>query len=432
MSTSILQSFLRARLLDIGAEDTRLGKLHLAVDEVAESISKDPSTALGYILVGFDPKITSDPILDMLAAAVEKQWPTYSSAFADTPVILFRAVALDALRKVIETQPAIATAIVLLSRNLLPHIDLGAEKSTLTGLVETAATLMSVLIQSAWPTEESISIPELGAVLSSGKAPKIDRALLLTKVEGTVGPHNSASQAGESPNPYWTNSAQTWSYEFAPRMATILADLHDKAVENALSVRAKSDTALTQALVGLVQNMAEVITSKNKALERKVALLWWRETLYSLSAQMGYRLLSPEQVVAYMAIDLANHVPPEYPASVESFLRETVRSVVGMGTGKSEEVTLIHLVTALSKLENAALQQSVGKIHFAGSRRLVFQAILEHCTEGPISEYRPFDELGLPTEVSLPLPDYAIWLFREIQAMRALTQAEAVEPMVDE
>lgn len=128
-----------------------------------------------------------------------------------------------------------------------------------------------------------------------------------------------------------------------------------------------------------------------------------------------------------MAIDLANHVPPEYPASVESFLREAVGAVVGKDADQNAPALFVRLVAALSTLENVALKQTIGKQHLPIGRSLIFQTVTKNCIKGTATEYRPFDELGLPAEMALPLSEFAIWLFREIQAMKALAQAEVLE-----
>jgi hypothetical protein len=425
LTTSIIQSFLRLRLLDIGADDTRLAKLNEVSAELAATFVNEPVRATAIILVACDPAVTTDPALDEIAAVVEKHWPTYASAFAGVPVVLFRAIALEALSRAQEQQPAIATATALIARNVLPHLEGAKETEALSALFARASEIMTVNTNAAWSMGEELQAPDLGQLPQVDRTSKIDRKVLQGKVDSSVGPSNKAGQAGSSPNPHWSNSAPHWSYEFAERLGPILADIHDKAVENAVTARSKVDAALTEAVTGFMSNLSDWMAERSGALERRVSLLWWRESLYSSSAKASYRTLTPELAAVHMAVDFASHVPSEYPPSVEHFLREAVVAVVGEQRGRTERVRISSLVGEVSKTENISLKAALeGYGQIGHGRHLLVQAIADGCSGDAREEFKPDTTLGLPKDTSLCLGDLAVWLFRELEALDSLEHAE--------
>ncbi|MBK7051959.1 MAG: hypothetical protein IPH54_15280 [Rhodoferax sp.] len=164
--------------------------------------------------------------------------------------------------------------------------------------------------------EESKSLPAVA------KPTKIDRAALLKRIEGAVGPHNRAGQADENPNPQWPNAGTPWSYDFSDRLMPIIADFVDIAIAEA----AKYDAKNMQGVEGFIAARTRI----DPAIRQSMQLLWWRQSLYSESANQSYRQLGPSEAVIHAVADLSRHLPEAYDRSVDSFLSE---AVLALGVG---------------------------------------------------------------------------------------------------
>ncbi len=385
---------------------------------MAATTLAEPRKAIHYAMVGFDSRASSDdPVLDEVAGAVAANWATYLSAFSDRPTTVFRAVLLDALRQAQEADVKVAAAVALVARNVLPYLDLGQEREISAGLVARSEELISAAAAKEWSTAVDSQVAvKLPAPTKPGK---LDRKALLTKVEAAAGPSNEKGEALPTPNPHWTNQAQAWSFGFSPRMVVAIADSVDAMSEALVTARASTDQALLGAMQSFVGDHLPGLVRSGKALERRLNLLWWRQSLYSIAAKQGYRSMKPTAAAVQMAADVFALAPAFSPMSVEFFLREAVAEVVGNGKGKGAGSATFKQIA--SEAASIRKETSVWWPDSGQSRgRRPFVAFL---AADKTQAAQVADALGIDADAKLSLPDFAVWVLRELQAYQIAGKA---------
>lgn len=423
MGTSLLQEFLSTRLLDIGAEDSRLQKLESACGDLAQTYANNPKSALPPLLAAWDPGAGADSSLLEIGEVLQGHWPTFRGAFADEPLTLYRAVVLESVMKAMELQASLAIAVSLVADNILPQLKVGQETRILEILIGRADALTYERLGQAWPKQDD-SAAKLAplAVPPMNSLKKIDESTWFAQVAAASG--NGTNKSGltlTNPNPYWTNSNQHWSYEFADRMAPILADVHDKAAGNALRVAGTAFKALADTVAAKLNEFVEAEQARSNQREVASRLLWWRQSLYSETAEKPYRKLPVALVVWHMALDISDLLPEVYPRAVESLLFESVRATTG--TEGDSEVTLKELLQVDGATSQLAQLQWLTEQRTSASKTLMVQA-LANAYATPNLELAT---LAVDADLKMLPGDWAIWLLREIKALEALASPDAVK-----
>lgn len=407
MSAAVLQAFMQVSLIDLDGEDSRLEKLQAASAALADQFSARPVSMAIPALVSIlrdDNKNPADAF-DDTARAIGNHWSTYQSVFRDGKAnTLYRGVALQALVTATESLPSLGTTIALLMRNFTTAVELGKYAKPIKLLVDAA--------EAAFAEERgALAVPARGVsteMPNVAKATKIDRAKLLKRIEAAVGPHNRAGTAGENPNPHWSNAGNPWSHDFSDRLAPIIADHIDLAIAEA----AKFDEKNQQG----VANSITALGAINPAIQRSIRLLWWRQSLYSESADKSYRELGAAEAVIRAVADLADHLPDAYERAVDSFLSEAI-----LALGLSNDAQGIGAIRAADAAARSALDDRLTLQSPAG---LVLTGVLHEDAAVPICA---------PT---LTYQDWAVWLLRELMAVRAVQEVqrdtEAEEDTADE
>jgi len=422
MPSSVLQEFLNLRLLDIGAEDSRLEKLNEAADELAQSFVNTPKDAVAPLLAAWDPSAGADPALTAIGVVLQSHWPTFRGAFPDEPLTLYRAIVLEAVARAMEQQTVLAIAVNFIGGNVLPHLNVGQEERILSNLMGQAKAVADRRLAEVWPPH-SQNDPVAPFELPALPAPKkTDANAWFPQVAAAAGPStNKAGVSLNAPNPHWTNQPQHWSWEFADRMAPLLAELQDMATAAAVKISAGALKSLGNAIGAKINDFLGTEQARSNHLQNSSRLLWWRQALYSETADSPYRKLHPAVAALHMAYDLAELLPVVYPPAVESLLFEAVKAATGARA--EEEVAIGELLEAQRQHTQGndspwlAEQQTP-----AGSRSLLVQA-LANSTAAKKTE---LPKLGIDPDTKLSLADWAIWLLREVKALDSLSSLDAV------
>lgn len=402
MPAEVLQTFSRLNLIEFGGDDTRLDKLEAAATALTKAYAKDLQQAISVLLALASPASDVDPAtLEHVGTAIEQQWSTYHGAYQDGKAdMVFRGVAMQALVEAIEVQPALGTAISLLMRNLGPYMEVGKNKPAFDILVTTANT--------AFAAERDVALAQATGDLSHGLASptrtsKFDRNLLKTRIEAAVGPHNRAGQAGEdTPNPHWPNAGNPWSFDFSDRLTAILGDYLDGAGNRGVEAAAKNHAAVAESLNALANKL---VPSKRSS----IALLWWRQALYSETADLSYRELAPLDAAVHAVVDLGDLIPPAYERALESFLVEAILSFSAQTTEFE-----IKDFSAVSSKASLSLRN----------------AVQGDPPEGLLLTSLALGKGALPVSApKLTAQRWAVWLLRELAALKAL---EAAPEIVEE
>lgn len=435
MDEAILQGFLNKGLIDVGGDDAKLEKLTQAAGDLAAALKKNPSKALGFSLIAFDPDApVADPIVQEALATLQNRWTTYRNTFSATPIAVIRAMLLDALVAAAAEDDRVGVCFVASARNALPLLPVDNERDIWIGIVEEVERRVDLRAEAEWATPESISVqpmkydaPKLSAAeVRVGKASKGD---LQTGILAAAGPsyvNQQGSVVSANGNQYWPQQQQHWVGEFGRRAGTTIAAAIDAAlgeIEVSQPDLAQPFGKLAEAVSSYVDDTLKAVSAATAGLQRRTNLLWWREALFSPSAGKSYRTLPPTVAAALMALDLFDTVPLFSPASVAAFLGETVLRLGETADGAKR--TVRDLVkeaqdeAALAPLRTAA----VGLTTEPGGRGPLL-ALIGYAAHTGARDAASFQRLtGVPADSELDPVGWSAWLFRELQASKAAMDA---------
>ena len=437
MSDDVLLRFLGKGLIDVGGDDAKLGHLRQTAGDLSGILKKTPAKASPFALVAFDPEVpAADPTIAVVEDALRKRWETYVNTFADTPVTVFRAMLLDALIRAAGDNDTVAVAFVASARNVLPFMEVGGEREIWAEIVGEIEGRVEARAEREWATPESISVPEINFDTSSAgevhiSSKKVSMRALNQKLQAAAGPLSEAPNQGQvstDGNPYWPQNNQNWVYEFGTRSAEAVGEAINRAI-GSLSVEGANLPEITKSMMTVMsEHLTATLQAVNGAtagLQRRTNLLWWKEALFSPSARMSYRDMVPSDAVALMAFDMHRQIPTFSPASVAAFLRE---AVIALPTIDPEEKRPIREL--VEKTRDASvlneLRTEAGKLVAAPMGRGSILGLIGHPDAVPQIDDRRFRDLvGVKPDIALTLPDWSVWIFREFQAVRAITEASA-------
>ncbi|MFJ3483840.1 GTPase-associated system all-helical protein GASH [Pseudomonas sp. NPDC090202] len=431
MSDQILLRFLSAGLIEVGGDDAKLTKLVEAASDLATALKKTPSKTSSFALIAFDPASPEDdPVITEVCDALKKRWPTYVNTFSGTPMKVLRALLLDALVQA-AVDEGVGVAFVTSARNALPFIEAGNEQKIWAEAVLEIEGRVDARAEAEWATPDSITAPEL-KYSAPPALELITQPLAIDTESLTATLHAAASPAGagSNKNRHWPHHDPTnWAVDFGRLAAEAIAGAIDAASEDVQGDPVDISgplSALSQAVVKHVGDTLKLVSAATAGLQRRTNLIWWKETLFSPSARVSYRALPVSSVGALMALDLHQMVPIFSPVSVAAFLSETVLSLDSVNPEIKHSIREF-VGEAVESAELSPLRIAARQLLPQLSGRGPILALLAE-QEGKLTiddaQFRR--RVGVPAETALTIPEWATWIFRELQAARA-TQ-EVVQP----
>ena len=426
VSDDVLLEFLTHGLIDVGGDDAKLEKMRSTAGDLAKALQDSPERATSYALIAFDPNSPAlDPVVAEVMDALRKRWATYVNTFAGTPILVVRALLLDALNQAAAADDRIGLCFVASARNALPFMEVGEEQKIWVDVIGKTEDRIDARAEREWATPDTISVPKLSFKISKKPSPVlkttvVDRRALASQLQAAAGPQSG--NVATNGNPTWPqNNPAHWVAEFGARAAVAVADAVD-AVTADFAV-GEIDVAgplnqLAEAVTGFVEATLSSFSGATAGLQRRTELLWWKEALYSHSARKSYRTLEPQVAAALMALDLFNQLPLFSPASVAAFLHEAVALLPSAAEAKHSVGDL--LATARQSPELAPLRATAAGLLAVPRGRGPLLALIGHpeiSVSPPSGEFR--DLTGVPAGSELGIATWATWLFRELQAARA-------------
>ena len=436
MNDDVLLKFLSKRLFNVGGDDDKLEHLRQTAADLAGLLEETPAKVCPFALVAFDPHVpATDPTLIEVEEALRKRWQTYVNTFADAPVTVFRAMLLDALISACGRNDTVAAAFVASARNVLPFMEVGDEQELWADIVADIEERVEERAEREWATPASISVPDIKLKPPATEeiriaSEKLNTSGLARKFMAAAGPHYNSPERGQvatEGNPQWPHGdSNTWNYEFGSRMAQTVGGAITRAVEG-LSVEGVDlptfTTATARAISDHLTETLQAVSTAAAGLQRRTNLLWWKEALFSPSAGISYRELSPADAAVLMAFDMHQQIPTFSPASVAAFLRETV---VALPTLDGEDTASIRELVEGARDADVLSQLRTEAAKLVGTRagRCSILAIIGHPDTVPQLDEPGFrDRIGVKPDTALTLPDWSVWIFRELQAARAVAEA---------
>lgn len=435
MDVAILQGFLNKGLIDVGGDDAKLEKLTQAASDLAGVLKKNPSKGLAFSLIAFDPNAPeADPVVQEALAALQNRWATYRNTFSATPIAVIRAMLLDALVTAAADDDRVGVCFVASARNALPLLPVDNERDIWISIVEEVEQRVDIRAEAEWATPESITFspmeydaPKLSpAEVRIGEVSKGELQQGMTAAAGPSYVNEQGTAVTSNGNQYWPQQNQHWAGEFGRRAGITIAAALNTAlgeIEGGQPDLAQPFAKLAEAVSGYVDETLKAVSSATAGLQRRTNLLWWREALFSPSAGKSYRTLPPTVAAALMALDLFETVPLFSPASVSAFLGETVLRLAGTGDGAKRAVR--DLVTeAQDEAALAPLRSAAVGLTIEPEGRGPLLALIGHSTHIGARDAASFQRLtGVPANSELDPVAWSGWLFRELQASKAATDA---------
>ncbi len=429
MNTEILMNFLKLGLIDLQGSDEKLEKLETTSISLAKLLEADPSKTLTYALIALDPKAPEDdPVVEETISILEENWTTYSNTFAGTPIQVIRALLLQALVISAEENQQVAIAFVSITRNVLPHIEIGNEIDMWNKLVAKFESKLNIVAEKEWATPEKISVeafsysPPKQIKVSSADV-TLNRETLQKGIEKASGPSDKQGQRTNG-NTVWPNSNDGWVHQFIPFMTNAIGDVVDNALAEAKIKPIDLSKPLQELSTAVADHIDSTLNAVSKAtigLQRRTSLIWWKESLYSQSASSSYRKMPIDIAAAVMAFDLFNQVPTRSPASVSAFLSESISLLTN-----DENENEVGLADRIKEVQQSPYADSLRKY----AQNLFKDTkgrgpLLRFLTSDLSPDDQQFGELtGLAPDTQISNSEWASWVFRELQAIRAVTAGE--------
>ena len=169
--------------------------------------------------------------------------------------------------------------------------------------------------------------------------------------------------------------------------------------------------ALAERLMPYLEQIASSTLQSSKSLIRRSDLLWWKQSLYSHRLGTSYRALDPVTLALAMAVDLAEKVSPIHPYSVEFFLKETFRDVLG-----EEMDAELLLADLLEKLRDRPDDGLLDDLNSTDTGRKPFGVCLAGYVKGQVNANEFFKQSGLDKNTKLSFGELSVWLFHDLQA----------------
>lgn len=435
MKDDILLRFLNKNLINVGGDDAKLANLRQTGDDLTSILERTPTKATAFALVAFDPDVPkADPVIVEAEDALRKRWETYVNTFSETPVTVIRAILLDALTRTALKNDAVAVAFIASARNTLPLMEIGEEREIWFDIVSETERKIEERAEIEWATPASITLPQIkidppSPVEMRISALKVDRNRLSKDFQAAAGPQAHDPQRetfSTEGNQYWPGQNELWAFEFGEKAASAVGDAITRAMKGA-SIEGGDPLGMTENLLATISGhlsaTMQAISSATAGLQRRTYLLWWKEALFSPSTRTSYRDMSSSVATTLMAFDMHRQIPTISPASVAAFLREAVIALPTIDSARKTSIrTLIEEAGDADDL--ADLRTEAGKLVAAPAGRGPLLALIGHRDVLPQIDDRKFRDLvGVKPDTALTLPDWSVWIFRELQAVRAATEA---------
>jgi hypothetical protein len=278
-----------------------------------------------------------------------------------------------------------------------------------------------------WDTEFKVEMPQVPTpdLKAPGDAsPKLDREGLMNGLRSASGPVGGGNQ-----NPYWPNNPPQWVSEFGSRASNAIADAVDKAFQEQLKGSAAGNKAFMTSVAAYMNDVVSGIqkglmqtAGSTAGLQRRADLLWWKEAAYSPSVKRSYRSFPLPVATLLMAIDLHRRVPRFCPESVEHFLREAIMNLIRTeGVAKRDRMPLGEILETLVKGNvPSSIQGDLAPLRQGMGRKPLVAFVADALANGTVKAEQFLPEIGIKRESTIELADFGVWVFRELQAIRAV------------
>jgi len=162
-------------------------------------------------------------------------------------------------------------------------------------------------------------------------------------------------------------------------------------------------------------------------LKRQSDLLWWKESAYSAHLERSYRTVSTTTLIPLAsALDFAKLLPPWSPLATEHFLAEAILAYPSSTGSKAERGTLLSYLEKLSGEADAkGLLDAIPVKPLNTPGRCTLLAFTADVVAKKVDAKQSLAKTGMSPELIVSDVDICLNYFREVQALRLLSEDEA-------
>ena len=415
---STLQDLLNLGLLDIGSDDSRFTKMEATGEVFVKHLLSNPDLVIPATLIAIDRDADEDdPILTLVDEQLVNKWRTIRNTHVNRPRELLRSIIIHALSVLGTDNPKMAALIWQTAFSPTNHgqARLGKEGELFRKLLQN----FQKRAEDESTVRDHFSEPPL-------KKPRDRKAIksykdlededLITEIGSSAGPHDSDGNSFETPNPHWSNEVPHWSYEFTPRITAALV----KAVNLGMNrVLVPIDKEIQSQRNELEQRLTSHLEAIQLRAVGRLDVLWWSEAKYSPALRQGYREMQRAVAAVTMAHDLSMLVPAMAPTSVTYVLGEAVAAIARYDS-EPESYSIETLLDTL-RTSNSDLREVIHDTTTNG-RVPLFELVAKTIRGDRIAHEDISGRTGINPELKISLPDFSMWMFRDIQARRLVEE----------
>ena len=129
MSNRLLDRFLEVGLLDLKGNDEWYMHLTSTAESLSTYLRANPGEIVPFTYAALSTGVGDrNPAIDTTLGLLRREWRTYASVSMASPMVMLRAVILDALLANAESDDETRSALALLLASVLPYLSVGKEK----------------------------------------------------------------------------------------------------------------------------------------------------------------------------------------------------------------------------------------------------------------------------------------------------------------
>lgn len=422
---NLLSKFLDAGLLPHLTSNESYEFVVSAIKEIDKSLTKNQANLVPFTLAALNPNVSQElPAVNETNEALRKFWKTISNNIPDAPRQIWRAIMWGALEQ--QTQETTAATIIWLTAgSLFQYLPLdNSERQVLEPFLCSLRDKTERQAAAEWQKPNNTDVPEaLSLALGDLEDGTVDNDDFQEELIKACGPQGRHGTALKNANQQWPgNNTYQWSEGFAKIAAQAIGSRIDES-HSSLATFLKTELATFAEEIS--QTMAQLTHTayQTGVTERlREELLWWRQTLYSPLLKTSYRLLELPPATLLMACDVHQLLGRLHPTSVEYLLRETLRAAHGASVSRKTPLKVALQKMSISEAGKAVRSATEDYYENFLPAYPLFGILRNSVPHGNVAT-EAFRLIGLEPETEISYEDLAVWLFRDLQAHRLITDA---------
>lgn len=404
----MLQQFLNKNLIQIN-EDGNFDKLKKASDDLAKKIGKDKAKITSYTLAAIDPQISAtDGGVVEVQEIIVKHWTTFVSNSKDTYLTIIRAVILEALETVAKDQNC-ASLIWNATRNVIRYYNLDREKELIVGFLQELGNNIEKEAIDTWLLPHQPKTEKLVVEIKELTGVTIDKSEIESHLKAAA-IHSGLGEGGENPQ-YPSHNALTWPQFFSTRAASGITDVINKALKKQAKDISANQILIQEAANKMLNQVQSEIFQKNRFLQMRTHLLWWKEACYSSTLKKSYRGIENGLLEISLATDYGAFVPHIYPASADFFLLEFHKILT-----TDSKIKLAILLDSIK--QHAGTLKEVFTEPIVDSARNTLLNFIKGLVWGKCDVSETKALTGLSEDIEITYSDFILWMFHDAQVFK--------------